>query len=84
MSFSTNVPVRIAAKVYEKDPSWVRAGLITGYLPIGFATCDGVRVTELKKSRKRLSYYISAKLLYEATGFKWEGQNEYSITNGIK
>ena len=33
-----SVPVAIAASVYGKDATWVRAGLITGYLPIGTAT----------------------------------------------
>lgn len=32
---SGSVPVAVAAKVYGKDASWVRAGLITGYLQIG-------------------------------------------------
>ena len=36
-----SVPVAVAAKVYKKDPCWVRAGLIAGWLPIGFATRDG-------------------------------------------
>ena len=35
-----SVPVAVAAKVYKKDPCWVRAGLIAGWLPIGFATRD--------------------------------------------
>lgn len=35
------VPVRIVAEVYGKDACWVRAGLITGYLPIGRATRNG-------------------------------------------
>lgn len=35
------VPVRIVAEIYGKDPSWIRAGLITGYLPIGNATRNG-------------------------------------------
>lgn len=25
----------IAAKVYGKDPEWIRAGIISGWLPIG-------------------------------------------------
>ena len=32
------VPVAVVAEVYGKDACWVRAGLITGYLPIGTAT----------------------------------------------
>jgi len=30
-----SVPVKIAAKVYKKDPYWIRAGLISGWLPTG-------------------------------------------------
>lgn len=33
-----SVPVAVAAQVYGKDPSWVRAGIIEGWLPIGNAT----------------------------------------------
>ena len=69
-----SVPVAIAAKVYGKDPSWVRAGLISGYLQIGFATRNGKRVTDVKEMDSRygkINYYISPKKLYEETGFKW-------------
>ena len=40
-----SVPVRVAARGYGKDASWVRAGIICGWLPIGTATRDGERVT---------------------------------------
>ena len=69
-----SVPVKIAAQVYKKDSNWIRAGLITGYLPIGFATRDGEKVTSIKdlSSKKgRINYYISPKLLFEQTGFEW-------------
>lgn len=39
-----SVPVRVAAKVYGRDPSWIRAGIISGWLPIGQATRNGVPV----------------------------------------
>ena len=45
-----SVPVAVAAKVYKKDPCWVRAGLIAGWLPIGFATRDGKLITDEDKS----------------------------------
>lgn len=73
-----NVPVKVAAEVYGKDASWVRAGLITGYLPIGFATRNGKRITELRLMSSRfgrISYYISPQKLYEETGFMWEGKD---------
>lgn len=57
-----SVPVSIAAKVYGKDASWVRAGIILGWLPIGRATRNGKPVTSIEEmdSRKgRINYYIS-------------------------
>ena len=43
-----SVPVRVAAKVYGKDPAWVRAGIIAGWLPIGRATRNGNTVTDIR------------------------------------
>ena len=73
-----SVPVAVAAKVYGKDPAWIRAGLITGYLPIGKATRNGKEVTDLAMQGHggRINYYISPKLLYEATGYIWDGTRE--------
>lgn len=71
-----NVPVNVAAKVYGKDPCWVRAGIIAGWLPIGHATRKGVLVTdvnEINSKKGRINYYISPKKLYDDTGFVWEG-----------
>ena len=36
-----SVPVVVVARVYGKDASWVRAGIISGWLPIGKATRTG-------------------------------------------
>ena len=72
-----SVPVSVAARVYKKDPNWIRAGLISGWLPIGIATRNGERVTstnEISQKKGRINYYISPKLLYEQTGFLWEGE----------
>ncbi len=71
----SSVPVAVAARVYKKDPYWVRAGLIVGWLPIGFATRNGERVTdvrEMSSKKGRINYYISPKLLYEQTGYLYE------------
>lgn len=71
------VPVRVAALVYGKDPCWVRAGLIGGWLPIGYATRNGVPITDIQQMNSkygRINYYISPKLLYEQTGFVWDGK----------
>ena len=72
-----SVPVSIVAKVYGKDASWVRAGIISGYLKIGTATRNGKAVTsisEMSSKYGRINYYISPKLLYEATGYEWKGE----------
>lgn len=71
------VPVRVAAKAYGRDPAWVRAGIIAGWLPIGEATRNGRRVTDLKEMSSkygRINYYISPKLLFEQTGYEWRGE----------
>lgn len=71
-----SVPVSFAAEVYGKDCSWVRTGIIAGWLPIGTATRNGKAVTtENEKSETgRINYYISPKKLYEETGYLWEGK----------
>ena len=74
-----SVPIAVAAKVYGRDASWVRAGIISGWLPIGKATRNGKLITDIKEmdSKKgRISYYISPKLLYEDTGYVWTGSRE--------
>ena len=42
-----SVPVAVAARIYGKDATWVRAGLITGYLQIGTATRNGNVITTI-------------------------------------
>lgn len=72
-----SVPVSIVAKVYGKDASWVRAGIISGYLKIGIATRNNEIVTsvsDISSKKGRINYYISPKALYEETGFVWEGK----------
>ena len=72
----SGVPVMIAAKVYGKDPAWVRAGIVEGWLPIGNATRKGRLVTDISEIDSRLgriNYYISPLKLYEETGYRWGG-----------
>lgn len=72
-----SVPVAVVAKVYGKHTCWVRAGLVCGWLPIGFATRKGKRLTSLNEMQNkygRINYYISPQLLYKETGFKWKGE----------
>lgn len=73
VNITHSVPVKVAARVYGKDPCWVRAGLIFGWLPIGFATRKGKVVTDYGVGRT--NYYISPKLLYEHTGYLWKGES---------
>jgi hypothetical protein len=71
-----SVPVSVAAQIYGKDASWVRAGIIAGWLPIGHATRRGklvTRIEELDSRYGRINYYISPQKLYEDTGYIWKG-----------
>lgn len=75
-----SVPVAIVAKVYGKDASWVRAGIISGWLPIGRATRNGKLVTsvdEIKSGCGRINYYVSPQKLFEQTGFEWKGEKTW-------
>lgn len=75
---SGSVPVKVVARVYGKDEAWVRAGIISGWLPIGEATRRGERVTDVREigaRNGRINYYISPKALYEETGFLWRGKD---------
>lgn len=72
-----SAPVSVAAKVYGRDASWVRAGIVVGWLPIGRATRDGKLVTaieDMDSKYGRINYYISPKRLYEDTGYVWKGE----------
>ena len=72
-----SVPVAVAARVYGKDSSWVRAGIISGWLPIGKATRKGKLITSLDQMNSkygRINFYISPKLLEEETGYIWKGE----------
>lgn len=48
-----SVPVAVAARVYGKDASWVRAGIVSGWLPIGKATRSGKLVTTIEEMDSR-------------------------------
>lgn len=69
-----SVPVSVAAKIYRKDPAWIRKGIIEGWLPIGIATRNGKLITtinEMNTRYGRINYYISPIRLYEQTGYFW-------------
>lgn len=72
-----SVPVSVAAKVYGKDANWIRAGIIFGWLPIGYATRDGRLITSMEdwdRTKGRVNFYISPRKLYEDTGYIWRGE----------
>lgn len=72
-----DVPVAVAAKVYGKDATWVRAGIIAGWLPIGRATRKGALITDISQMDSKqgnISYHISPKKLWEDTGYIWKGE----------
>ena len=74
-----SVPVKVVASIYGKVASWVRAGIIAGWLPIGTATRHGRLVTEVNDidiRKGRINFYISPKKLWEQTGFLWQGEKE--------
>lgn len=74
-----SVPVAVVARVYGKDPTWVREGLISGWLPIGYATRKGRAVKRLEMMNSkygRINYYISPRRLYEETGYFWRGEKK--------
>ena len=53
-----SVPVMVAARIYGKDASWVRAGIISGWLPIGKATRNGQLVTKIEDMNSKLSVVV--------------------------
>ncbi|MBO7450922.1 MAG: hypothetical protein J6U54_11205 [Clostridiales bacterium] len=74
-----SVPVTVVARIYGKDACWVRAGIITGYLPIGTATRKGKPISSIEQMNSRfgrINYYISPKKLYEETGYIWKGEKQ--------
>lgn len=57
-----SVPVRVVARVYGKDQSWVRAGIVCGWLPITLnfveMTIDGIyRGDEIKEDDGPNTYH---------------------------
>ena len=72
-----SVPISVASKVYGKDASWVRAGIVAGWLPIGVATRNGELITSIEDINSkfgRINFYISPKKLWEDTGYIWRGE----------
>lgn len=75
-----SVPVVVVARVYGKDASWVRAGIISGWLPIGKATRNMtiifsmqdlwvIQMSNYTIFRKRLSVEVQTVSLEKPTMF---------------
>ena len=76
---SGSVPIVVVARIYGKDASGVRAGIIAGWLPIGKATRKGKLITnvnDINSKYGRINFYISPKLLYQETGYVWKGERK--------
>ena len=81
-----SVPVSVVAGVYGKDATWVRAGIIARWLPIGKATRNGrlvTRIEDINSKQGRINFYISPKLLWEETGYLWKGEKVYGNVNQV-
>lgn len=70
-----NIPVKTAASILGKAPSWIQAGIICGWLPIGYATLNGKIVKSLDEIRpnRRIDYTIIPKKFWEVTEYVWKG-----------
>lgn len=73
-----SVPIATAAKILGKNPGWVQAGIISGWLPIGKATQGDKLLTNMSQldRKQKTNYYISPRLLWELTGYVWRGKEE--------
>jgi hypothetical protein len=74
---SGSVPVAVVARIFGKDATWVRAGIIAGWLPIGNATRNGriiSRIEDIDSKQGRINFYVSPKKLFEETGYLWKGE----------
>ncbi len=74
-----SVPVAVAARVYRRDATWIRAGLISGWLGIGYTTRKGELVTDVRDMdirKGRINYYISPAQLFDETGYLWKGERK--------
>ena len=72
------IPVKTAAKILGKAPQWVQAGIICGWLPVGYATLEGRLVKSLDEIRsdRRIDYTIIPKKFWEVTGYVWKGEKQ--------
>lgn len=53
------------AAIIGKDATWIREGIENGWFPIGICSTG---------SKGNRSFYVSPKMLWEVTGYVWEGR----------
>lgn len=65
--------IKQAADIVGVAPEWVRAGIISGYFPVGIATRNGKQVTDVQEmhGKGRITYVIFEDKFKEVTG--WTG-----------
>lgn len=63
-----NVPLDLAAKIFQKDRVWIRNRMEEGALPIG--------ICSKSETGDQRNFYISPKLLWEFTGYIWKGERD--------
>lgn len=70
------IPISVAAVAIGKNPEWIRAGIINGWFPVGYATLDGEQVKSFRqvKPDRRLDYTIFPNKFWRETGFIWKGE----------
>lgn len=74
-----DVPIQVVANVYGKDATWVRAGIISGWLPIGVATRRGQLIKDVSQMDSRygkINYFVSPLKLWKDTGYVWRGEDD--------
>ena len=72
------IPMKVAVRVTGKNASWIQAGIIGGWFPVGIAVKDGNLVKSLDeiKPNSRIDYTIFPKAFWEQTGYVWKGEKE--------
>lgn len=72
-----SVPIAVVARIYGKDASWIRAGIIAGWLPIGKATRDGKLVTKVSDINSK---YHSHSIIFEQCDLHLAGRSKSKYT----
>lgn len=69
------VTIKYVATLLNKDPAWIRAGIIEGWLPIGIATRKGKKIDSLddiSSKKGRINYTIFPEQLQKLCGGSYD------------